>query len=137
MYPRKLCLGPFAELPAQLTPPPCSHPISPVSENAILSSPLFSGLSKYLISMLSSLWYRTRPGLPRASSPSMYWLPRTESHPFGRQRIWTPMPGRLLNRPYDCQPFVNQGSIFRCSVGKICTRTPLKNHGVFEETYEG
>src|SRR5258707_11203876 len=22
---RKLCLGPFAELPAQLTPPPCSH----------------------------------------------------------------------------------------------------------------
>src|SRR6266436_5223723 len=97
--------------------------MSPVSENAILSNPLFSGLSKYLISMLSSLWYRTRPGLPR-----------TESHPFGRHKIWTPMPGRLLNRPYDCQPFVNHGSILRCSVGKICTRTPVKNHGVFEET---
>src|SRR6266436_4021086 len=49
-------------------------------------------------------------------------------------RSCNPNPGRPLNRPYDCHPLVNQGSIFRCSVGKICTRTPLKNHGVFEET---
>src|SRR5438309_12013502 len=45
MKPRKSCLGhttrwpatTCTELPAQLTPPPCSHPISPVSENAALS----------------------------------------------------------------------------------------------------
>ena len=30
-----------------------------------------------------------------------------------------------------------QGSIFSLSVGNHWMRTPLKNHGVFEETYEG
>ena len=29
---------------------------------------------------------------------------------------------------------MNHGSIFNLSVGKICTRTPLKNQGVFDET---
>lgn len=28
--------GPFAEFGLQLTPPPCSHPMSPVSENTIV-----------------------------------------------------------------------------------------------------
>jgi len=29
------------------------------------------------------------------------------------------------------------GSIFSLSLGKICTRIPLKNHGVLDETYDG
>ena len=32
---------------------------------------------------------------------------------------------------------MNQGSIFNLAVGYHCTRTPLKNQGVFEETYDG
>src|SRR5580658_4101507 len=38
MKPTKLCLGPPAVSPWQLTPPPNSHPRSPVKDIAILSS---------------------------------------------------------------------------------------------------
>ena len=43
----------------------------------------------------------------------------------------------MLNRPYDCQPLMIQGSIFSFSLVKIWIRRPLKNHGVFDETYDG
>jgi len=43
----------------------------------------------------------------------------------------------LLNRPYDCQPSISHGSIFSLSLVYTWIRTPLKNHGVFDETYEG
>jgi len=32
---------------------------------------------------------------------------------------------------------MNQGSIFSLSLVKIWIRTPLKNQGVFDETYDG
>ena len=57
--------------------------------------------------------------------------------PFGRHRIWPPRPGAWLNLPYDCQPLMIHGSIFSLSLGKIWMRTPLKNHGVFDDTYDG
>ena len=43
----------------------------------------------------------------------------------------------LLNFAYDCQPLMSQGSIFRCCVGHHCTRRPLKNQGVLEDTKDG
>src|SRR5208283_5330705 len=137
MKPRKLCFfTPFLPLPKQATPLPLSHPASIVTETADLSRKL-SGASRYFTSMLSSVCQRVRVGAPSVSRPIPYWFPRIESQPFGRHRICPPRPGRLLNCPYDCQPLINHGSIFSFFVGKICTRTPLKNHGVFEETYEG
>src|SRR5690348_14341908 len=117
------------------TPPPDSQPASRVSEAAALHSPP-PGRSKYLPITLSSVCRRRRPGFPNVSLPR-YWLQTTEKDPPGRHRIWPPVPGASLKRPYDCQPFTSHGSTFRCSVGKICTRAPLKNHGVFEDTYEG
>src|SRR6516164_1217406 len=92
----------------QATPPPVSQPASMVSEAAALSRKAL-GSSWYLTITLSSVWTRLRSVTPGAS----------------------------LNLPYDCQPLMIQGSIFKVSLGKIWMRAPLKNHGVFDETYEG
>ena len=59
------------------------------------------------------------------------------SHGFGVHLICPPSPGLWFADPYDCHPLMNHGSIFKCAVGKICTRTPSKNHGVFDDTYDG
>jgi hypothetical protein len=135
MKPRKYCDGLAGVPPAQLTPPPYSQPASSVSEAVALLRNA-SGLSWYFTMRLSSVWRRLRPGMPSVSVPK-YWLPRTENQPFGRQRICMPTPGALLNLPYDCQPLTSHGSILSLSLGKIWMRMPLKNQGVFDETYEG
>jgi hypothetical protein len=57
--------------------------------------------------------------------------------PVRRHNTCKPKPGTLLNLPYDCQPLTIHGSIFSFSVGKTWMRTPLNNHGVFDETYDG
>jgi hypothetical protein len=97
--------------------------------------------------VLGKVAVQVREILPRTGRAGLHYVllltspepasPRFSSHPFGRHRICNPNPGRPLNRPYDCQPFTNHGSIFKCAVRKICTRAPLKNHGVLEETYDG
>jgi len=56
---------------------------------------------------------------------------------LGVHLICPPTPFLELAEPYDCHPLMSHGSIFKCGVGKICTRRPSKNQGVFEETYEG
>src|SRR5262245_27691574 len=117
------------------TPPPDSPPASSVTENAALSS-REPGRSRYLIEKLSSVCSRRRFEFPNVSLP-MYWFSTTETEPFGRHRTWPPPPRLRLKRPYDCQPFTSQGSILSLSVGKICAGTPLKNHGVFDDTYDG
>src|SRR4030095_297454 len=119
----------------QSTPPPNSHPASTVTVNAALLRKDF-GSSRYFTWMLSSVWIRLRSGMPSVSAPK-YWFAVSESHPFGRHATWSPMPGVLLNFPRASQPFTIHGSIFSLSLVKIWIRTPLKNHGVFEDTYEG
>jgi hypothetical protein len=94
------------------------------------------GRSRYFIVKLSSVCSRRRWLSLYVSVPT-YWFNTTEIEPVGRHRIWPPVPRSLLNRPYDCHPFTSHGSIFSLSVGKICRRTPLKNHGVFDDTYDG
>jgi hypothetical protein len=95
-----------------------------------------AGRSRYFTWTLSSVWTRLRSGMPRVSAPK-YWFAWMESQPVGRQRICTPRPGVLLNFPYDCQPFTIHGSIFSLSLVKTWIRTPLKNQGVFDDTYDG
>src|ERR1700730_7830682 len=119
MKPRKYCDGLSGVPPWQLTPLslPYSHPASIVKVNAPLLNAL-PGLSRYLTCMLSSVCMRLRPGMPSVSVPQ-YWLPRTETEPFGRHKICRPRPGALLNLPYDCHPLTIQGSIFSLSLGNI------------------
>src|SRR5262245_53689399 len=117
------------------TPPPFSPPASSVSENAALSSSA-PGRSRYFIMKLSSVCSRRRWLLLYVSVPT-YWFSTTEIEPEGRHRIWPPAPRSLLNRPYDCQPLISQGSILSLSDVKIWARMPLKNHGVFDDTYDG
>src|SRR5579883_393516 len=55
----------------------------------------------------------------------------------GRQSTCAPKPGSSLNFPYVCHPLMIHGSILSLSLGKICTRMPLKNHGVLSDVYDG
>src|SRR5205807_8559129 len=103
IQPAKLCLGPPLTLPSgkvtrglflrQLTPPPYSHPRSPVKENAILSRNLV-GLSEYLTSILSSVWIRERPApgwiVVRVPSPMPEWLNTSTTDSFRRSLTWRP-----------------------------------------------
>src|SRR5262252_8280260 len=131
MKPTKYCSDRLS-VPPVPSGPPVSPPASSVSDHAALHSPL-PGRSRYLPMMLSSVWRRMRLLFPSASLPT-YWLPTIDSDPFGRHWIWPPPPGASLKRPYDCQPLISHGSILSLSDGKIWTRTPLKNQGVFDDT---
>ena len=44
---------------------------------------------------------------------------------------------RPFGLPYDCHPLISHGSIFSLFVGNHWMRRPLKNHGVFDDTYDG
>src|SRR5215510_11915583 len=134
MKPRKYCAG--LSPPVHDTAPPLSQPASTVRVEAIRVIQLL-GFSNHLCWIESSVWKRWRSGSPRTSVPSAYWLKIRIVLASGVQRTWPPMPGQELNRPYDCQPLISHGSIFRRSEGNHCSRTPLKNHGVFDDTYDG
>src|SRR5882724_10113499 len=113
MAPRNACIGPPFP-PAHVTPPPFSHPMSNVKENAPLETAEDLS-SRYLIWMLSSLWNRSRLGLPRTSAPK-YELLSIEMAPVGRYRTCRPRPGCSLNMPYDCHPLMIHGSILSLSL---------------------
>ena len=87
--------------------------------------------------LLSLLRSACAPSFPACRIPSNVRLETIESVDLGRHRICAPRPGVELNMPYDCQPLISQYSILSFCVGKVWMRTPLKNHGVFEETYDG
>jgi len=140
MYPTKLCLGltmrcpptTLTVLPKQLTPPPLSQPKSPVKVKAALSRSLRDcrSTSPRCCHPCESAYgwvfpVRRYPGRSYSSN----------RHPAVRAVVdLPPEPGFLLNLPYDCQPLMNHGSIFNFAVGNTCRRTPLKNHGVFDDT---
>src|ERR1700730_60653 len=75
--------------------------------------------------------------LARLSCPRVSVLSTSLNESFGIHRICPPKPGWLLNFAYDCQPLMSHGSILSVCVGNHCTRRPLKNHGVLDDTKEG
>jgi hypothetical protein len=129
---RNVWEGASAVPPPQLTPPPYSHPASNVNVNAALVTRA-SGLSVvlHLDTVVGVNRFATRvaervgaPVIVRENRDGSVRSPEDLSADAWR------VVELAVRLPAVDEPWLD----LQLSLGKICTRMPLKNHGVFEET---
>jgi hypothetical protein len=78
---------------------------------------------------------RLRSGLPSVSLPEAV-VGDDDPLPFGVYRTWPPTPGALVT--FIRLPAIDDpGLDLELFAQEDLVRAPLKNHGVFDETYDG